>query len=143
MTLAPPRGSPVCAVTRPLTTALCCARSGVLPNATIAAVAHAISSVPDLRTRISCLWLEERTRKERHFAELPNSITDPRGPRPLGGRDGQQTLEVQPWQTGASTSILSGIVSRARGVCVTVVLLVGTTIPGASSAKTLRGRVID
>src|SRR6266516_690238 len=135
MTLAPPNGSPVCAVTRPLITAACCAQSGVPLSASIAAVAHATSGVPDLRTRISCLWLEERTRKERHFAELSNDITDPLGPRPTGGRDGHQTLEAQPWQTSASSSILRGIVSRARGVCVSVGLLVGlvgTTIPRPS-----------
>src|SRR5437667_5416291 len=88
MTLAPPNGSPVCAVTRPLMTAACCARSGVPPSATIAAVAQATSSVPDFGTRISCLWLEERTWKERHCAESENDITDPPGPRPTAGRDG-------------------------------------------------------
>jgi hypothetical protein len=57
-----------------------------------------------------------------------------------------KTLEAQPWQTGASASILRGTVSTARGVCVSVVLLVGVvgaTIPGGGSAQTLRARVID
>src|SRR6267143_5718994 len=88
-TLAPPRGSPVAEVTLPLMTASCAA-SGAAVNVSVtnAAATLVTSSVPNLRTRISCLSCEEGTRMGRHFQTTHNDVTNPLGPRPTAGRNG-------------------------------------------------------
>src|SRR5207253_7801555 len=94
-TLAPPRASPVSAVTLPLMTASCAASGAVLNvSVTSAAATLVTSSVPNLRTRISCLSCEEGRRKGRYFQLGQRNVTDPLGPRPTARRDGPTDFGV-------------------------------------------------
>src|SRR5882672_3634043 len=86
---APPKGSPVAEVTFPLMTASCAASgAGLNVSVTSAAATLVTSSVPDLRTRISCLSGEEGKRTGRQFQLFHSNVTSPLGPRPTAGRDG-------------------------------------------------------
>src|SRR5712691_344482 len=100
-TLAPPRGSPVSEVTLPLMTASCAANgAAVNVSVTSAAATLVTSSVPNLRTRISCLSCEEGTRMGRHVLQWHSNVYNPLGPRPTAERDG-------PTDFGGSTGLTS------------------------------------
>src|SRR3989442_4144328 len=97
-TLAPPRGSPDSAVTLPLMTASCAASGAVLNvRVTSAAATLVTSSVPNLRTRISCLSCEEGKRIGRHCQPGYSNVTNPLGPRPTTGRDGPTDFGGSAW----------------------------------------------
>src|SRR5712691_12020823 len=97
-TLAPPRGSPVSEVTLPLMTASCAASGrAVNVRVTIAAATLVTSSVPNLRTRISCLSCEEGKRTGRHCQPEYSNVTNPLGPHPTAGRNGPTDFGGSAW----------------------------------------------
>src|SRR5439155_5862798 len=153
---APPRGSPVSEVILPLMTASCAA-SGAAVNVSVTSAAATVvaSSVPNLRTRISCLSCEEGTRIGRHFLQGHSNVTNPLGPRPTAERDGLQTSQDQMARL-APRLILPSIRCRARGVSSNMIAanrilapallaaLASLIAPASGvSQATVRGRVMD